>query len=202
MTALTDESAVVTALGRDLTDAEADRVAGLIDAASARFRRAAGGRQITAGVTTAVLRVSDGRVRLPQRPVVSIDEVRALNADGTPGGVLSTWVYDGVSVLRIGDPWIQQLNAPHREAAVGSVRVTWTHGHATVPDDVRHAVAAMTARALSAPAAAGVQSETIGGYTYRLGEAATSGLLGMTPDEVAVAVAYGGPRHRSMGLAR
>lgn len=202
MTALTDVDAVEAALGRALTSDESDRFDEVAAAASARFRRAAGGRVITAATTTAVLPVRDGRVQLAQRPVRSVDAVHALNGDGTEGSALSTWTFDGQATVRLGDPRLQQLNAPSTDAVTGSVSVTWTHGHDVVPEDVRHAVAAMTARVIASGAPTGVQSETIGGYGYRLGDAAAAGTQGMTSHELDVARAYRASRARTVGLVR
>lgn len=187
MTALATADDVATVLGRDLTTDEENRVDGLLDAASARFRREAR-QHISTAQTALVLPVRHGRVRLPQRPVVSVDTVRAVAGDGTPATTIAAWTFDGVDLVTVADWWAVQLNAAAPQEP-GTVHVTYSHGHDPVPDDVAYAVAGMTARAL-APTAVGVTSETIGGYTYRLGPAAEAGALGMTDDEKAVARSY------------
>lgn len=189
MTALATADDVTALLGRDLTDAESDRVEVLLAAASARFRTEAR-REFTAAEHTVVLRVDGGRVTLPQRPVSSVDTVHAIGADGQAGAAIGTWVFDGIATIDLGDWTVQQVNAPELDDPDDTVQVTWTAGYATVPEDVRWTVAGMALRTLTAASTAGVESETIGGYTYRLGAAAAAGPLGMTPDELAVARRY------------
>lgn len=203
MTALAEQSDIESLLGRALTDVEEPRLDALLASASARFRTEAGGRQFGAGTATTVLRVVDGAVHLPQQPVNSVTSVKAIDTDGTPGATIGTWVFDGIGEVRVDDWWITQINAPAlaEDDWSGTVEVTYTYGYATIPDDVRWAVAGMVVRALASTAAgSGIESETIGGYSYRLGGAATSGILGMTADEVAIARRYRRPGLRSVAL--
>lgn len=197
MTALADVEDVEAVLGRTLTSAESDRMELLLAAASARFRAEAGGREFTAGESTLRLRVTDGRVTLPQRPVTAVTSVHTVAADDATGPAVGTWAWDGLSTLTVGDWAGLQINAPELDDPVSVVEVVYTHGYAEVPDDVRWAVASMAARVLSTAASGtGIESETIGGYSYRLGSAAGSGALGMTPDEQRIA-----RRYRRTGLS-
>jgi hypothetical protein len=141
-----------------------------------------------------VLRVDAGTVSLPRRPVVSVDTVSAVATDGTAGAAVSAWTFDGIDRVRLADPGVV-INATY--CHTDTVWVEWTHGYATVPEDVRWAVAQMVARAISSPAPAGVSGETIGAYSYRTGATSASGGLGMTEDERAIAHKYR-PRRSTM----
>jgi len=71
----------VTALG---VVAEESAITAALTKASARFRSEAL-NNITPQAYDVVLRQYGGHVRLPRTPVVSIDEVRLLNSNGTDG---------------------------------------------------------------------------------------------------------------------
>jgi hypothetical protein len=204
VTALATQDDVEALLGRTLTADEEARLDGLLNAASARFVAEAGGRQFTADTYTQILRVDDrGNVTLPQRPATRVTAVRLINADGTAGSAIATWTFDGVGLVALND-WVgQQLNvaAAVADTWTGTVQVTYAAGYDDIPDDVRYAIAGMVTRSLQQTAgSSGIQSETIGGYTYRLGDAAASGILGMTPDEAAVARRYRRAAVRSVAL--
>ena len=195
MDPLASQDQVETILGRALTEAEATRCTGLLAAASARFRAEAR-QDFTAAETTRVLRVADGRVRLPLWPVTAVTAVHAVTTAGTAGAAIGTWAWDGLWTIEVGDWWNLQVNAPvvDLDEWGQTVQITWSHGYATIPDDVSYAVAGMVARAIgTGSAGTGVVSETIGQYSYRLGSAAESGALGMTVDEIAVARRYRRP---------
>lgn len=201
MTTLATQDDVEAILGRALTTDESNRIDALLDAASARFRAAAGGRQFTPATSTLTARVIDGRVSLPQRPVVSVDSVTTVAPDGTAGVAIGTWLFDGISTVHLGAWRTLQINLPELDDSDDTVVVTYTHGDATVPDDVRWAVTSMVTRTLTQQsAAAGVVSETIGGYSYRVGDAAAAGALGMNADEQAIAARYRRPGLRSVSV--
>ena len=199
MAALADQDRVERLLGRGLTDAETARVLGVLEAASARFRVECG-RDLSLAERVTVLRMDDrGCVSLPERPVSEVSEVRAVASDGTAGEVIVGWVFDGVGQVTIGDWWSLVVNAPAvaEESVTSTVQVTYTAGYQPIPEDVAWAVAAMAVRSLTAAqAGTGIESETIGAYSYRMGGAAAAGVLGMTAEERMVARRY---RRRSVG---
>lgn len=203
MTAYATTDDLEALLGRSLTSTESDRVDALLAAASARFTAEAGGRVFGTGTATMILRVEDGCVQLPQRPVTAVTSVKQVNTDGTVGAAIGTWAWDGLWTVTVSDWWQVQINAPAlaEDDWSGTVEVEWAYGDAAVPEDVKWAVASMVGRALTtASAGSGIESETIGAYSYRLGSAAGSGILGMTADEIAVARRYRRPGIRSVVL--
>lgn len=187
MTALATLNDVTGRLGRTLTQAETDRLALLIDDASAAVR-AYTGQEFTAATSTVRLRAQAGNVRLPQHPVTAVTAVA--NTNGT--AVLHTW-YFGQLVWLASSMLV--VNGPTWGTATGRgpqyVDVTYTHGYAAIPADVVAVVCQMAGRALgTTPGEGGVQSETIGGYNYSLGSAAAAGGLGMLPAERVVLDRY------------
>lgn len=186
MTTLASVDDVADILALDSTGLDPDQAAAILAQASARFRAEAW-CDFTAADTTLVLRVLGSRVDLPQRPVTAVSSVKSVGDDGQGDTELVGWSFDGIHTIRIGDrSWV--INATVGETE--TVEVTWTHGYATVPEDVRWSVAQMAARAISNPAPAGVQAENIGAYGYRIGGSGESGGAGMTADERAVAHRY------------
>jgi hypothetical protein len=176
---------VAARLGRDLTQAELLRLPALLQDASAKVRNYTG-RTFTQAETTVRLRVNNGRVKLPQRPVVSITSVKMLNRDGTVGTTLAGWFWDGLAEIATASP-SQIANGPwFPNDRYRIVEVTYTHGYSTVPADVLAVVCSIATRALGRkPEDAGLTSESIGGgdYTYTVGSAGAAGPLGMLPDE-------------------
>jgi len=172
------------------------RCEALLEQASAQFRLMAL-QDFDLRETSLILRLISGHVILPKRPVVSVETVRVVNNDGTPGFTATGWIFDGISKVSVGDlGWL--VNGPNI-LPTETVEVTWTHGFAEVPADVRWAVAQMVARSLSSPAPAGITQESIGGYQYSLGAYTASGAASMTREEQAVASRYR-PRQSSVAV--
>lgn len=171
-------------LGRVLTDAEVMRVTALIADASASIRNYT--RQtITEETTTDVLRIRNGRVRLPQRPVTAVTTV--VNVNGDP--VIYQW--DGADMLaassNVPDSWAW---VPWRNG-INNLTVTYTHGYATVPDDIVAVCCSIVMRSLGRePVDAGLQSETIQGYSYTLGAIGAAGAVGLLQSEKDILDAY------------
>lgn len=97
---------------------------------SATVRRLAGGQHITRGTTTAELYPVDGRVILPQSPVVSVSEVEA------DGKTLAPTEYTRRRGLIFVSPYTD------------TVRVTYTHGFAEIPGDLKRIILDSSSRAL------------------------------------------------------
>lgn len=186
MAALASVDDVADLLGLTSEGVDADQATAMLAQASARFRAEAW-CDFEETETTLTLRVIGQRVDLPKRPVVSVDSVANIDTDGTVGSAMTDWSFDGIHTIRLGDQSVV-INATTYETE--TVSVTWTHGFAAVPEDVRWSVAQMVARAISSPSPAAVTGETIGAYSYRTGSYSASAALGMTPDERAVAHRY------------
>lgn len=178
-----------TLLGRALTPAEDARMGLLIDAASARFRREAGGQLITAGTSTHRVPVGRGcrlkAAAFPQIPIVSVSSVT------TTAGVDVLFLWDGVTL---------QYTPPYGYPTNGSgfvstaIDILYDHGYDPVPDDVQGAVANMALRAFgTAPSDGALTGETIEGYSYQRGSTGAAGPIGMLPEEARVARGYRRP---------
>lgn len=153
----------------------------LIDASAAV--RSYTGLQFTAGETTQVLRVVAGKVRLPQRPVVSVDAVDGILADNSRTTLVG-WTFDGIDQLAVGSQSFV-LNLPEAwydtDNPFTTVEVTWTYGYDEIPADIVAIVCAAAGRAINAPS--GVISETIGSYSYRLADDEGAGPIGFSTPE-------------------
>lgn len=115
-------------LGRSFSTDETARAYALLDDASAKVR-AYTRQQITESTSTDRVRTRNGVVRLPQRPVTAVTAV----ADTLATALDAVW--DGGEQLRL--------------YFDGYVDVTYTHGYATVPDDIVTVVAGVAARSFS-----------------------------------------------------
>ncbi len=161
-------------LGRTLTDDEEDQMEALLADVSAAVR-AYTGQEITAATASDIrLKVRGRTVRLPQRPVTAVDSVDNVSGDA----VTFTW-YAG-----------DTLNVDYAPAE-GWVDVTYDHGFEDVPPDIIAVVCNIAMRAFGTPSEqTGMQSESIGTYSYTIGGAAAAGTLGMLADEKAVLDGY------------
>lgn len=164
-------------LGRTLTDVEADRMECLLRDASAAVRAYTGQYLSLVTDDPVRLKVKGGAIRLPQRPVVEVAAVT--NTTGTT--LLHTW--DAGPQIWLSS-YLPVANATYGRRGTTYVDVVYTHGYATIPDDIVAVVCQIAARALGTAAdQTGVQSETIVSYSYQLGAAAAAGGLGMLPAE-------------------
>lgn len=185
MTDLASIADVEYRLGRNLTDTELLRIDALLRDASASIRSYT--RQTISQVVgdTVRLPVRAGRVRLPQRPVTAVTTVT--NLWGDP--VLFYWGGGDTITTGANTPdafaWVPWLNG------TPSVDVVYTHGDNPVGDDVIGVCCQIVIRALGRdPTDAGMQSESIAGYSYTLGAAAAAGAFGMLQAERDVLDAY------------
>jgi len=159
-------------LGRDLSASEQIRVGGILAKASALFRLEAK-QTFTAGESEVRLRVSGGKVYLPERPVV--DVVSVVDDQGA-----------AVDFTRF-KQWLTVCRGSHE-----FVTVTYTHG-GEVPDLARLTVADIARKVLSiAPEAvsgATQASTTSGPYTDSATYAAwaVGGQTMLAPEDKAIA---------------
>lgn len=172
-------------LGRSFTASEELRIGTLVTDASASIRNYMR-QEVTQATTTIPLKVHNGRIRLPQRPVNAVTAVANVNGSGP---VFYQWwgddlIYVGANVLdSFGwEPW---------RNGIAALTVTYDHGYAVVPDDIIGIGCSKVLRALGhEPADAGIASESIAGYSYTLGSAAAAGAFGFLQAERDVLDAY------------
>ena len=189
MAALATVTDVEVRLGRTFDAEEAARVSALLDDASAAVRAYTGQEFDLVADDEVRLRARNGAVKLPQRPVVAVSAVA--NVDGDT--VTHDWDSSDVVYLSGLNPLIRFDVEPFRSRDPW-VDVTYTHGYATVPDDIVAVVCQIVGRAFGRPAdATAVTQESIGGYSYSIGGAAAQGPLGLMAAEREVLDRYRRP---------
>lgn len=204
MAALATANDLQARLTRTLTDADAARVAALLDDASAAVRKYVRQR-IDQVETTDRLKVRNANhemfVTLPERPVVDISSVADIN------GNTVEYEWDGATRLRLtwrtGETFASDLYSELRY-----VDVTYTHGYGDDNDphgkleEVAGIVANIAARAFGTPAEeTGKTAESIAGYSYQIGGAAAAGAFGLLASEKdALAALFGKRRAGSIQL--
>lgn len=155
------------------------RAAQLLADVSAAFRRKTG-QTFTEATTTERLKVRKNKIRLPQRPVISVASVVDLNA--VPITVFT--VVNNVVHLdpMVPDPWAWEP----RRTALGFVDVTYTHGYNPLPDDLVGLVCQVAGRGYGTlPTESGVSQESLGAYSYTIGSTAAAGPFGLFAGEEA-----------------
>jgi len=125
-------------------------------------------------------RVKRGIVRLPQRPVHSVDSVTDIDGND----IAYTWDgLDRVHVNALSGSF--QINGTTRIDQV--VDVTYDAGPDEVPTDIVGVVVAISLRTLGLdPMEGAVTSESIDGYSYRIGAAGGAGSYGVLPAEASI----------------
>src|SRR5688500_11157098 len=133
MAALATKADLAARLGRDITCEEDARLDALLADASALIRAYTG--QDFAETTDAevTLRASGGMIRLPQRPVTSVESVVAIGWQGVPDITLTDWWWDGLDQIRIG-AGTYVINLPEtwwddEDGYPGTFRVTYSYGY-------------------------------------------------------------------------
>lgn len=193
MDALATAADLEARLGRPLNVDEAARAAAVLRDVSASVRNYTG-QQFNQATTTARLRVRDGLLRLPQRPVLAVlamadTQGREVQFEWLGGDVVEL---TGTAVLA--DGW----SFEPRRAPLAAVDVTYRHGYSPVPDDVVGVACGVALRALGTqPTLGGITQESVAGYSYSLGPAGASGGFGLLNDERAVLEGYRRPAGRT-----
>lgn len=189
---------------RPLTTEEQTRATTLLMDASSRVR--AHTRQSFSQLqTTEIIAPVDNQIVLPQRPVVSIDGVARVNADGTSVLPYAIWTWDGASTIMLGPP-SAVINAPEVWTDMDwfwrnvTYQIKYTHGYSIIPDDVVGVVAGMVMRVLMAPGSPGVISETIGGYSYRMADGYPSAIVSLSADDEKILRPYLARRNRTIEM--
>jgi hypothetical protein len=175
------------------------RIVSLLKDASAKVR-AFTKQDFTVSQTTANVRPLGYRLKLVQRPIISIDNV-AIRLQNNAGAIsFPGWWWDGSSEV-----WLMDTNqivnlSEELESVMAwqtpSYDVTYTHGYASIPDDVIGVVCSMVVRSLTVPNQGGVISESVGEYSYRLSDAAALGPMTLTKSEEDTLRSYK-PRQKS-----
>ncbi len=175
MAAFATPSDLATYMQRDLSAAETATAELVLDLVSGAIRAYTGQTISTATSTAKRLKVRGTKVRLPQRPVTAVS---AVTSTATPA-VAVAYTWDGFGSIEL-DTYEH-----------ASVLVTYAHGYATIPDDIRAITLQVAGRSFgTTPDTTGVQSESIGGYSYSTGAATAQGAVGFLAGERAVLDRY------------
>lgn len=163
-------------LQREFTAEESTTAELLLDLVSAAIRSYTGQTITLVEDDTVTLKVKGCAVRLPQHPVVAVTAIESAGID-----VLHTWT-GGPQVWLAGSLPVVNLSSDRRSPSY--VQVTYSHGYAAIPGDIRAVALQVAGRAFGTTADhTGVQSENIGGYAYSVGGAAASGAVGLLAGE-------------------
>lgn len=175
------------------TSVATDRARLLLDMASAAIR-AYTNQTISQATTTAILpgTFTDAMV-LPERPVTAITLVKIGDTTLT---VDTDYVWDGAHTLYRGTKvdGVLSVNGPDYlingwgdwGGPGAQVTVTYTHGLANIPNDVKGVCLALCARSLASPD--GVNSESVG--TYSVSYSRTGGAVSLLTEEKALLNRY------------
>lgn len=173
---LAKDTDIEAILGRVLTDEEKARSGAVLKKLSELFRKESG-QNFTPGESHVELKVSGGRVYLPQRPVDEVAEVT------TRDGVPVSWTL-----------FKQWLDVPLTSAQM--VRVKYTHGSETVPDLVVSTIADAARQVLQiAPeAVSGMAQESDGAGPFQQSNSyaawAQGGSTRLSPEDRATARSF------------
>ena len=175
------------------TSISSDRAAILLDLASGAIR-AYTNQTITYGSTTVILPGNFGHVLdLPERPVSAITLVKIGDTTLT---VDTDYVWDGAHTLYRGTKvdGVLSVNGPDYlidgwgdwGGPGAQVTVVYSHGFASIPNDVKGVCLALAARSLTSPD--GVNSESVGSYSVSYSR--TGGAVSLLTEEKALLNRY------------
>lgn len=166
-------------LGRDLTDAEAERSPAVCADVSASIRLYTG-QSFELVETTEVVKIRrSGVAILSQRPVTEVSTV----VDHNDNELTFSWL-EGDDRIHLSPQVPDSFSWVPYTTPLNKVRVTYEHGYETIPSAVVGVACSVALRALGqTPTDGGTVEEQVDGYRYRLGSAAGAGGFGLLPDE-------------------
>lgn len=177
---LADVDDLEARLGRDLTAAETARAEAVLEDVSASIRLRTG-QQFAQDDYEVRARVRRGMVRLSQRPVHSVASVT--DRFGEP----IEFEWDGLDRVHV-------TTICRGRAPVQVVDITYNAGPDEVPTAIVGVTASVALRSLGVdPLEGGVVSESIDGYSYRLGSAGGAGSYGLLAEEEKILARWSRP---------
>lgn len=161
-------------MARELTSSDLVRAERLLEIASQKVQTFTG-QTFTREETTDRLPVRNGKVRLPQRPVIDVSAVTDID------GNTVEFDWDGSGVIDLTASPLSWFEREPRRTKLRTVQVTYEHGYDTIPADVVGVVCDMVAAALDfPPEQIGLQSETVGPASVTYGTQFAGGVR-LTP---------------------
>lgn len=184
MLALASSEDVTNLLDRDATTIDQRRIPALLDQASAVVRRYTR-RTFTREQSTIKIRPIGDKVKLPQRPVISVDSVGIFYnnallpvAGWSWDGDDEVWLYPEGIVINLPEA-LGELLQNHTTRA----QVTYTHGSDEIPADIVGVVCGMVIRTLNTPGGGAHKSETAGPFSHTFTDAGLGGIVALTKDD-------------------
>lgn len=173
---------LVARLGRSLTPAERLRAPAMLADASDEIRSYCRRQFTPATNDELVIRPIGNVIRLPNRPVTSVDLVEVIGTGGTADLTLgvNNWEFDGIDQITICAYPQPITGAVPTGTYANTYRVTYDHG-GDVPTPLVGRICKMVFRSLLAPTMAeGLVQERIGQYAYQYGQFPGGGSPGPT----------------------
>lgn len=189
-TPLATISDLVYRLGRELTATEAAKAPGMLADASSLIRSRC--RRSFTEVTDQelVLRPVGSFLRLPNTPVTEVAQVEQIGTAGTADRVMSAseWAFDGIDQIELWPNPSLVTGVAGTGTYADTYRVQWSSGGAVHAEIVRICCGIVLRSLLAPTEMSGIQSETIGSYSYRLEDGSPGVAVTMTDiDERALA---------------
>jgi hypothetical protein len=166
---------VVARLGRNMNQMEALRVDAMLQDGSAIIRRYARTDFMFHSQDVLNIIADAGVIKLPQKPVVSVDAVTwVAGAPEIPNIPVYWYIFDNIDTITIPEPRHSAIiNLPAMWYFIGwysdTFQVTYTHGLTSVPNEIIGLLCGAIISELSTPTmSATIQSEAIGAYSYTM----------------------------------
>jgi hypothetical protein len=174
---------IVDRLGRNLNQVESARITALLADGSAIIRRYAREDFVFYDSDTITLVSDGGIIKLPWKPIASIDSVTAHSGMPSIPDIPVTWyIFDGVDTVTVPSPWHSGIiNLPEFWYEYNwwteSYTVVGSHGYVDCPAEVTAVLCTAIVSELSTPTmSATLASESIGPYSYSMRRTSGAGL--------------------------
>jgi hypothetical protein len=130
-----------------------------------------------------VLRVDRQSVFLPQRPADKPTNI--VYADGQGVVSVSAWWFNGLDQVDFTPPaWLLNGPAFNHLRRPTTVQITYSHGYATIPDDIISITCSVVGRVAAAPGIMpGLRQGALDDFSFALGGNLVTGALQLLPDE-------------------
>lgn len=177
-------------LGRTFTEDELPRINALLADASALIRGYTKQQFTLVEDDEIVLRPVGSTIRLPQKPVISVDMIWAQSGfQPLSEFALAAWTFDGIDKINLFGGNEQIVNYPewwYQYEGTNTYKVRYSHGYEEVPDDILAVACGMVSRIVTSPTPIeGMVSERIGQYFYQMQQntGSAGGIVRMTSED-------------------
>lgn len=175
---------IVDRLGRNLNQVEGARIDALLRDGSSIIRRYAREDFVWYDSDTITIVSDGGIIKLPWRPIASIDSVIAKSGmPFVPDFPVTWYIFDGVDKITVPGPWQSGIiNLPEYwyeyAWSTETYQVTGSHGYVNCPEEVTAVLCTAVLSELATPTmSATLASESIGPYSYTMRRTSGAGLM-------------------------